>query len=461
LNALGCYEHFDVIEPVQFGFPVDALDLYDSLAKDVQAAIQAASAKAGKTGKILARIGGVLTSDRRDLQGETIDQRGIDWSYFLQKGWINDVHDKSTGGGIGYPTKVWMVKLPSGRVGHRFEGVLLDCRRARDIVDLHKALDGHPRNLSFSIQGAVAARASKDKGDPGFKHVLKMIPIDASMTRHNVNLDAEVDLLEPIEKSFDAVLERLQKDLTAGCADTTYSGGGSGGPLMVPGGQGNGNSRRGKRMKRDVLVQVFGKDEVEKAIGALEAAGFDLTQPVAIEKSLDAPEMAAALSDVRDCLAKGGSVVLKEAMEAEEVVQDASGTLRATLEALQKVHRGQEALAKGFLAIAGKLTTSDLRLDGFKDALEKLDKSLDKPVAPVAVRPGTVVERATEQPDEFPKERIRKSLDAEMMRCTKSGDFDRGAKAGHLMRAIESVGPKARCPVTKADLEALGIPILE
>ena len=462
LQAIGCEERFDVLEPAQFGMPVDSLDMYDDLAKDVQSAIQAASAKSGKQGKILARIGGVLTSDRRDLQGETINQGGIDWSYFVQKGWINDVHDKSTGGGIGYPTRVWPVKLASGRAAHRFEGVLLDCGAARKIVDLHKALDGHPRNLSFSIQGAVAARGSEDKNDPRYKLVMKMIPIDAAVTRHSVNLDADVDLLEPLEKSFDAALERLNKDLTAGLPVPTYCGGGSGGALLIPGGQA-GTKRKERKMRRDALAQVFGKDEVEKAIQVLEAAGLDLAQPVSVEKSLDEdPALALALADCRaHLLEKGNTIVLKKAMESSEVVQDASGTLRSTIEALTMVHKGQEALAKGFLAIADKIGADSLRLTGFGEKLEKLDKSLDKPGTPVVVREGVVATKPTDDPNaEFPRSRIYKSLQGEMSRCQVNGDMERGKKAGELMRRMDCVvNPKMPVPVTKSDLEALGIPL--
>ena len=61
--------------------------------------------KAGEKGKER-RIGGMVSTDKRDRQGEVVLNRGLDFSEFVHNGWFNDNHSKETTGIVGYPIKI-------------------------------------------------------------------------------------------------------------------------------------------------------------------------------------------------------------------------------------------------------------------------------------------------------------------------------------------------------------------
>lgn len=109
-----------------------------------------------KDGKV--QIKGFASLQTPDLAGETVIQKGMDLSYFLQRGFFNDNHDKQTGAKVGVPT---MAKhTPQGLY---VEGFLLDTPRAQEIVRLAKALQdaGEHRRLGFSVEGKVKERNGK------------------------------------------------------------------------------------------------------------------------------------------------------------------------------------------------------------------------------------------------------------------------------------------------------------
>jgi hypothetical protein len=341
---------------------------------EVAKGVPAPATKRG--GKILATVKMIASTDRKDLQGEKILQDGVMWPYFLEKGWINDVHDKGTGGGLGYPTAIKRVtvtdpKTGEKRPGTQVEGVLLDTQKARDILDLYKALDGHDRAIGSSIQGPVILRLD-DSGNPSQtgRTIAKMLAIDLSLTRHPVNVDTygTVDLCE---KSLGALGRKLRsamggeanKDVTAGHPAPTYAGGGSLGPLMV-----QDHNRKGKAMKRctDEKIQEYldglPENEREEAQKSLEAAGVEFVTdgagtgaPVVddAQKALDAydAKLADALLKIKDHIEKGGVVHFGEAARAEATA-DTTGTLQTVLDTLDRVVAGQQAVAKGIVLLA-------------------------------------------------------------------------------------------------------------
>ena len=79
------------------------------------------------------RFGGLITTDRRDQEGEVMRQDGMDFRPFLKSGFYNVNHSKEVRDVIGYPVSVDFFKkgstLPDGRTaganGHWAEGYLL------------------------------------------------------------------------------------------------------------------------------------------------------------------------------------------------------------------------------------------------------------------------------------------------------------------------------------------------
>ena len=172
--------------------------------------------KAGEPGKER-RIGGVISTESKDRQGEVVLQRGLDFAEFLANGWINDNHSKETTGIVGYPLKVDRVTV-NGKPATAFEGYLLEGHAPSDkIWNLAQVLQKTGRRLGFSIEGAVVRR----EGMHG-EIVAKAKVRNVAITNAPVNTDTE---LEVIAKSLQAMesegwedrrLEQLQRAMMAG-----------------------------------------------------------------------------------------------------------------------------------------------------------------------------------------------------------------------------------------------------
>lgn len=120
------------------------------------------------------RIGGVISTDSRDREDETVLQNGLDFRQFIDHGWFNDNHSKETPGAVGYPSKVQFVRkgdtLPDGTIakanGHWAEGHLLEGHPpADDLWSLAQSLEKTQgrRRLGFSIEGRILRRAGPDR----------------------------------------------------------------------------------------------------------------------------------------------------------------------------------------------------------------------------------------------------------------------------------------------------------
>lgn len=147
-----------------------------------------------------AYIAGVISSDAVDLQGDKIVQEGMDWSYFLKRGWLNWEHQQGPENIVGVPTSVEPVTLAGGKKAAYLKGYLLLNRpKAKEIMETAKALSsaGSDRKIGFSVEGQVLAR---DPQNP--KVITKARILNVSVTAHPVNPDANT--LELIARSMDS-----------------------------------------------------------------------------------------------------------------------------------------------------------------------------------------------------------------------------------------------------------------
>lgn len=106
-------------------------------------------------------IQGIASTDGRDLQGEIIDQGGIDFSYFLDHGYFNDDH-KSTK--VGQPTEAKLTKNGLWVKGFLFKTPNGEApSKADEYWSLMNQLSesGSNRKVGFSIQGKVLRREGK------------------------------------------------------------------------------------------------------------------------------------------------------------------------------------------------------------------------------------------------------------------------------------------------------------
>jgi|ETNvirnome_2_130_1030620.scaffolds.fasta_scaffold04582_4 hypothetical protein len=140
----------------------------------------------------LGKIGGVISSDTVDFQGETLDQDGVDWSYFEAHGLLNYNHTALI---LGEPTAVI-------RKGGRtlMEGVLyLHQPKAREVYQTAVAMrkSGARRSYGFSVEGKVLER---EQGNP--TNVRRARVMNVSVCEHPVNPDARMTLRKALSVGY-------------------------------------------------------------------------------------------------------------------------------------------------------------------------------------------------------------------------------------------------------------------
>lgn len=166
----------------------------------------------------LAKIGGVISTEARDLQGEIVLQDGLDFSEFERSGFFNYEHRPGIENLLGYPTRV--IRKGDQTI---VEGILmLDRPKAREVYDTARAMAKSRglRSLGFSVEGHVAER---DEQDP--KIVKKAIVRHCAITSSPINPETSMEL----RKSFDE-LEALYKGSVG--YQTPAHGGGALAPLV-------------------------------------------------------------------------------------------------------------------------------------------------------------------------------------------------------------------------------------
>lgn len=166
------------------------------------------------------RFGGIATTETRDQDGEVILQRGLDWDYFISKGWFNDNHGRQTGDIVGFPSSVDYYKkgqrLPNGDTAksnlHWTEGYLLEGHKPADEIwsaamALQKA--GGARQLGQSIEGKIKKRVGADG-----KTIAKALVRHVAITHCPVNADTSLGFLAKALNKVEE--EEEEKALTMG-----------------------------------------------------------------------------------------------------------------------------------------------------------------------------------------------------------------------------------------------------
>ncbi len=138
-----------------------------------------------KNDEKLGFVKGIVSSEIEDQAGDVIKQDGLDWSYFMDKGYFNWEHQSGPENILGYPTK-----LVRGESDTSVEGYLfLDRPKAKDAYDMAKILKDvqAPRSIGFSIEGQVIER---DKENQNI--ITKAKILNVSVTAHPCNPDAKL-----------------------------------------------------------------------------------------------------------------------------------------------------------------------------------------------------------------------------------------------------------------------------
>lgn len=155
---------------------------------------------ADKTGKRW--IQGIASTDGRDLQGEIVNQNGIDFSYFLKHGFFNDDHQKGPEHKVGQPTEAKLTKNGLWVKGFLFK----EHARADHYWELMRALEasGSDRKVGFSIQGKVLRKNGK--------HIEKCWIQDIAITTQPVNTATWAEIAKSLSaQKWDLVKDKDEK----------------------------------------------------------------------------------------------------------------------------------------------------------------------------------------------------------------------------------------------------------
>lgn len=221
------------------------------------------------------RIGGIISTESRDRQGEVVLQRGLDFNPFLEFGWFNDNHSKVTTDILGYPDKVTFVRkgarLPDGTTaksdGHWAEGYLLETKKANDIWETGLALQQTHRRLGYSIEGSVTKRVGPDN-----KTIAAAVVRNVAITNCPVNGDSRMEILAKsliaVEQSDDVLLRALgMGTATPGVSVATQGPQTGMGAGRVLAGQSLEHGKPRKQLKTD-------EEETKKSLGDADAIAY-------------------------------------------------------------------------------------------------------------------------------------------------------------------------------------------
>lgn len=162
-------------------------------------------------------IQGVASTASRDLQGEIVDQNGIDFTYFLKSGWFNNDHRPGFKNKVGQPTEARVTKN-----GLWVKGFLLEQHEVADeIWELMHSLETtqSDRRLGFSIQGKVKERVGN--------RIKKCWIMDVAITPAPVNTTTWAEIAKSLSAHKWAFGEDAQKGHAALCPQVPQHGAGS------------------------------------------------------------------------------------------------------------------------------------------------------------------------------------------------------------------------------------------
>ena len=191
-------------------------------------------------GKVVMKIGGIASTHAKDTDGEFLDPKGFDLSYFTKQGFFNWHHmsKKDPMAIIGEPTHA-TIKAE----GLYVEGFLYDNSPiAKSVYQTAQVLESSSKNrrLGFSIEGRAIKRRSDDENHPDFKYIEKAAITGCAITFMPKNPKTYMDLIKGgIDDDYqedDIDDEEVEKMLTAGSTtgtETTNKTDQSGAPLKT------------------------------------------------------------------------------------------------------------------------------------------------------------------------------------------------------------------------------------
>jgi hypothetical protein len=135
-------------------------------------------------------IQGIASTDDKDLQDEIVHVSGIDTSYFVKYGYINDDHKPGPEHKVGEPTEARITKAGLWVKGFLYKGD--GSERCDYWWNLMQTLErsGAKRKIGFSIEGKILRRAGKS--------ILKCWLKDIAITACPVNTKTWAEIVKSL-----------------------------------------------------------------------------------------------------------------------------------------------------------------------------------------------------------------------------------------------------------------------
>lgn len=169
-------------------------------------------------------IQGVASTDHLDLQGERVTQKGIDFNYFLKKGYINDDHNSGPEYKVGEPTEAKVTKDGFWLKGFLYKGQERSDYWWKFLNSLEES--GSSRRVGFSIQGKVERRAGNK--------IDKCWIQDVAITAAPVNTHTWAEIIKSLSsESWCEVAKGCSPDCSGDC-DHEKALSTSSGAAMIP-----------------------------------------------------------------------------------------------------------------------------------------------------------------------------------------------------------------------------------
>jgi hypothetical protein len=154
-------------------------------------------------------VEGIISTENEDAQGEVMVQKGMDFSYFKKRGYINFEHAQGPINMIGSPVELKSMKY-KGTNATWMKGFLFsDNPKVQEImtsVNAMKAADCD-RGLGFSVEGAVIER---DKNNPNI--ITKSKILNVSLVASPANPDSVLSLCKSIYAQLQKEEEMMEDE---------------------------------------------------------------------------------------------------------------------------------------------------------------------------------------------------------------------------------------------------------
>jgi hypothetical protein len=303
----------------------------------------------------------------------------------------------------------------------------------------------------------------------------QILVTDVALTRHPVNpyatLTSVAKSLDAFNKGFDwlnpdlcfggavgQLLDMAEKALDAGHPDPVVNDRTDGAALVKQ--SLNGGIKMAKCNKAD-FKKVFGDmtdEDLRRTAKGLNIEIEDDENGDDDKGDETAKAMTDALAEIQAHLADGGKVILDNG-ESDE-------TMKSLVEATKSMQSGDEAVAKGIMAILSAVPAMTETMKSMRTELDQTKKSLDQflgqPVLGKAVRPGAPLptgREGVEGVEYVSTDVARKALSAAIIAESQTPGGGNRARIEQLGSAVQGIEART-VRMTKEDMAKLGVTLL-